>query len=60
MRVLIVITYFVALIVTALLALPGFLQATSAPQQAAAASPAIIAYVIARIIEKICVNARQA
>ena len=52
-RALIGIAYIVTLAATLLLALPGFLFAESAPQQAAAAAPAVIGYVIARAIEKL-------
>ena len=53
MKGLIIVVYALVLLFTLLLALPGFLMADSAPQQAASAAPAVIAYVIARAIEKI-------
>ena len=53
MKGLIIVVYILVLLATPFLALPGFLMAESAPQQAASVAPAVIAYVIARAVEKI-------
>ena len=53
MKGLIISVYVMALLAAVFVALPGFWMAESAPQQAASAAPAVIAYVIARAIEKI-------
>ena len=53
MRALIFIAYAIALVSSLLVAAPSFLMSGSAPQQAAAAAPAVIAYVVARSLEKL-------